>query len=67
MAQLEDQFTQAELAFIEETGVVFEEVNGTTKVVDEDLVTDFIMIAGMTTTEAYEAAQNVAKYDDLSF
>ncbi len=67
MEGLQDQFTQAELAFILETGVVFEEISGTTKVVDEDLVTDFIMIGGMTTTEAYEAAQNVAKYDEISF
>lgn len=29
-------------------------------VIDEQLVTDYIMIAGYTTTEAYEAAERVA-------
>lgn len=67
MDTLQDQFTEAELAFILETGVVFEDISGTNEVVDEDLVTDFIMIGGMTTTEAYEAAASVAKYDEISF
>lgn len=47
-----------------------EELNGLSVVrignsikIDEDLVTDYIMIAGYTTTEAYEAAEQVAKYE----
>ena len=34
-------------------------------VIDEDLVTDYIMIGGYTTEEAYLAAEAVARYDNL--
>tara|TARA_R110002049_G_scaffold270787_5_gene447830 strand:- start:171 stop:362 length:192 start_codon:yes stop_codon:yes gene_type:complete len=33
--------------------------------IDEDLVTDYIMIGGYTTEEAYLAAEAVARYDNL--
>ena len=65
MEYLKDKFTQAELDFIAETGVIFDEVIGTPPQVDEQLVTDYIMIAGYTTTEAYAAAELVAKYDQM--
>lgn len=32
-------------------------------IIDEQLVTDYINIAGYTTVEAYEAAELVAKFD----
>lgn len=35
------------------------------KLYDEQLVTDYIMIAGYTTEEAYAAADLVDEYDDL--
>lgn len=35
------------------------------KIYDEQLVTDYIMIGGYTTEEAYAAADSVAQYDDL--
>ena len=33
--------------------------------VDEELVTDFIMKCGYSEAEAYKAARNVAKYDNI--
>lgn len=33
--------------------------------VDEELVTDYIMIAGYSEVDAYKAARAVAKYDNL--
>lgn len=66
---LEDTFSEAEIAFIQDTNVIFEDENvqGLSVEVDEDLVTDYIMIAGYTTTEAYAAAERVARYDQTSF
>lgn len=66
---LQDNFSPAEIAFIEDTGVVFEEltVNGYNSKIEEDLVTDYIMIGGYTTEEAYVAAEAVAAYEGLLF
>ncbi len=66
--KLEDKFSDAEVAFINDTNVIFEDVtiNGFDFNIDEDLVTDYIMIAGYTTEEAYEAAEAVALYESLN-
>ena len=63
--ELQDTFSEAELQFIKDSGVIFEEVtvNGLDVCVDEDLVTDYIMLAGYSTSDAYAAAEAVAKFD----
>mgnify|MGYP003675798396 FL=1 len=53
-------FTAEELVEIMNMEVNLSEVK-----VDEDLVTDFISIAGYTEDEAYAAAEEVSKYDNL--
>tara|TARA_R110001632_G_scaffold77512_4_gene174816 strand:+ start:1026 stop:1229 length:204 start_codon:yes stop_codon:yes gene_type:complete len=65
--KLQDNFSLAEIAFIEEVGVIFEEltVNGYNNKIEEDLVTDYIMIGGYTTEEAYVAAEAVAALEGL--
>ena len=54
-------YTAEELLAIMNTEVEFEEV------VDEELVTDLILIAGYTEAEAREAAKAIKKEDRIKF
>ena len=54
-------YTAEEFLDIMNMEVIFDEV-----IIDEDLVTDLISIAGYTEDEAYAAAEAVAMYDDLN-
>ena len=60
LVEMNNMFTAEELMEIMNMEVSFKEVK-----VDEDLITDFIMIAGFTEDEAYAAAANVEKYDNF--
>tara|TARA_R110002126_G_scaffold50551_4_gene139218 strand:- start:2961 stop:3161 length:201 start_codon:yes stop_codon:yes gene_type:complete len=60
LVEMNNMFTAEELVEIMNMEVNLSEVK-----VDEDLVTDFISIAGYTEDEAYAAAEEVSKYDNL--
>lgn len=60
LVEMNNMFTPEELVEIMNMEVAFAEVK-----VDEDLVTDFISIAGYSEEEAYAAAESVSKYDNL--
>lgn len=60
LVEMNNMFTPEELMEIMNMEVAFKEVK-----VDEELVTDFIMIAGYTTEEAYAAAASVNEYDNF--
>ena len=60
LVEMNNMFTPEELLDIMNMEVSFKEVK-----VDEDLVTDFIIKAGYSEEDAYAAAANVQKYDNL--
>lgn len=60
LVEMNNMFTPEELLEIMNMEVAFTEVK-----VDEELVTDFISLAGYTEDEAYAAAANVEKYDNF--
>ena len=60
LVEMNNMFTPEELMEIMNMEVTFTEVK-----VDEDLVTDYIMIAGYSEEEAYAAAENIKKYDNF--
>ena len=60
LVEMNNMFTPEELLEIMNMEVAFLEVK-----VDEELVTDFISLAGYTEDEAYAAAANVEKYDNF--
>ena len=60
LVEMNNMFTAEELVEIMNMEVNLSEVK-----VDEDLVTDFISIAGYSEEEAYAPAEEVSKYDNL--